>query len=345
MDRLSHAAFLYVCGPPRPPLAYSNERRGIILLAMKEAHPFEKSSLLEILLPPQRIVFIVNPRAGKRLDKRIQQYVDRHLNHRRFIYTIWLTEYAGHATELAANAVKEGYDIVAAVGGDGSVNEVACALVDTDVALAIVPGGTGNGLAAYLGYKRNPEAAIRQLNLAQVQIIDYGLLNNKVFVNIAGVGYDATVSKGMKKIQQRNFWTYFLEAVRTGLSYRPKIYTIQTDTETRQVSCLNIAVANGPIYGFNLQIAPNAIANDGQFQVVLLKDAPRWKYFAAVPDAFDGKLLDASFVEHFNTSSLTISSDDGQQHIHVDGEYQHIQGPLHFRIQERALKVLAPKTL
>jgi diacylglycerol kinase (ATP) len=308
---------------------------------MQNAHPVERSALLDVLLPQQRIVFIVNPRAGGQAQRHLHTHVDAHLNHRRFEHTIWQTKHPRHATELARQAVAEGFDIVVAVGGDGSVNEVASALVGTNTVLGILPGGTGNGLATHLGYKLNLAQAVRQLNTAEPWAIDYGTINGRFFLNIAGVGYDATVSAGMSKIQQRNFWSYFVQAVRTGVVYQPKPYVVEADGRIIESNCLNIAIANGPIYGFNFKIAPDAILDDGLFQVVLLKEAPRWQYFAAVPGAFQGKLLDAGFVEHFAARSLTIRGLD-QQQIHVDGEPLTTGPILNAEIVPKALRVLRP---
>ena len=154
---------------------------------MNDAHPYIKNDLLADLLRPRRMAFIVNPKAGTNLQRHIRESVDKHLNHRRFEYGFKFTERAGHARELALEAISEGYNIVTAVGGDGSINEVASALVDTDAILGIVPAGSGNGLAMHLGYGREVDEAVQKLNLATERTIDIGLLNGRPFVNLAGI--------------------------------------------------------------------------------------------------------------------------------------------------------------
>ena len=166
---------------------------------MQKSHPVIKNEFLDELFPPKRIVFIVNPKAGTNLQKHIGEAVEKHLNHKRFVYGIWPSEYPGHGFELAKKAVAEGYDIVVAVGGDGSVNEIAPALIGTHAALGIVPAGSGNGLAMHLGYGREITQAVKKLNTAENQLIDVGLLNGRPFFNVAGIGFDGFVSNLMKE--------------------------------------------------------------------------------------------------------------------------------------------------
>jgi len=157
---------------------------------MNTSHPYSKNPILAEILQPKRIVFIVNPKAGTNIQKKIRDSVEQNLNHQKFIYGIWHTERPGHAAELTKQAIAEGYEIVVAVGGDGSINEVASALIHTDVVLGVVPAGSGNGLAMHLGYGRLLDNAVKKINLAVPQYMDAGLLNGRPFFNLAGVGYD-----------------------------------------------------------------------------------------------------------------------------------------------------------
>ncbi len=309
---------------------------------MKETHPVIKNAFLEELMCPRRIAFIVNPKAGVNLQKRIRTSVEKNLNHRRFEYGIWHTEGPGHGAELALKALAEKYDIVVAVGGDGTVNEVASALINTPATLGIVPAGSGNGLATHLGYGRNLDQAVRKLNLAETQQIDCGMLNDKPFFNVAGIGFDGLVSNMMRKQGKRGLLPYFLKSVEAGLTYASRACTIELDDRTVTENCFVVAVANGPMYGYNVQIAPDARLDDGLFNVVVLKDAPRWQYFAALPATLNGHLYDESFVEHFQSSALTIRC-AGENFIHLDGEGMTITGDLHFKMKPRALSILVPR--
>ncbi|MFN0034903.1 MAG: diacylglycerol/lipid kinase family protein [Saprospiraceae bacterium] len=307
-------------------------------------HPVVKNELLAYLLRPQRIVFIVNPKAGTNLQKHIRESVDNHLNHKKFEYGIWLTEQEGHAAVLAQKALAEGYEIVVAVGGDGSINEVASALVGSEAILGIIPAGSGNGLAMHLGYGRDIDAAIKKLNTAETRTVDCGTMNGRSFVNIAGVGFDGLVSNLMKGSHWRGFLPYFLKSVEAGLSYLSRDCRIELDDQTLNLKCFAISIANGPMYGYNFQIAPDARMDDGFFEVVILKDAPRWQYFAAVPSMLNSKIYEAEFVEHFASRRVKISA-EGENHVHLDGEGMVVTGDLIFEMKPAVLKILVPKNI
>lgn len=308
---------------------------------MQASHPVVKNELLAYLLRPRRIVFIVNPKAGTNMQKHFRDSVDQHLNHKKFEYGIWETEQEGHAAVLAEKAIAEGYEIVVAVGGDGSINEVASALVGKEAILGIIPAGSGNGLAMHLGYGRDIDEAIKKLNTAEVRTIDCGAMNGRPFINIAGVGFDGLVSNLMKGSHWRGFLPYFLKSVEAGLSYTPRECRIELDDKVLNFKCFAISIANGPMYGYNFQIAPDARIDDGLFEVVILKDAPLWQYFAAVPSMLNSKIYDAEFVEHYASRRVIISA-EGQNHVHLDGEGMVVEGDLLFEMKPAALNVLVP---
>ena len=308
---------------------------------MQEAHPVIKNAFLADLLAPQRVVFIVNPKAGTNMQKCISESVDKYLNHRKFEYGIWFTERPGHATELVHRAIAEQYDVVIAVGGDGSINEIGAALMGTKVVMGIVPAGSGNGLAMHLGYGRKVDQAVQKLNSAVVQTIDCGTLNGRPFINLAGLGFDGLVSVRMKDSPWRGFIPYFLKSVEAGLTYVPRTCTIEMDDCTVTEKCFAISVANGPMYGYNFKIAPDALMDDGYFEVVILKEAPRWQYFAAVPAMLNDNIYNAEFVSHFTTKRVRITS-EGENFVHLDGEGLTINGPLVFEIKPKALRILVP---
>jgi diacylglycerol kinase (ATP) len=308
---------------------------------MQSAHPVIKNEFLDQLFQPKRMAFIVNPKAGTNLQKNIGNAVDKYLNHKRFVYGIWSSEYPGHGYELAKKAVEEGYDIVVAVGGDGSVNEIAPALIGTNVSLGIIPAGSGNGLAMHLGYGRELAKAVKKLNTAENQLIDVGVLNGRPFFNVAGIGFDGLVSNLMKASNWRGFVPYFLKSMEAGLTYTPLTCRIELDDRVLTEKCFVIAIANGPMYGYNMQIAPDAQLDDGFFEVVILKDAPVWQYLAAVPATFNGKIYDAAFVEHFTTRRVVISAEQ-PLHVHVDGEGMVLEEILRFEINPKAINILVP---
>lgn len=309
---------------------------------MQESHPVIKNEFLAGLLGPKRIAFIVNPKAGTNLQRHIHESVDKYLNHRKFEYGFRFTERAQHAKELALEAIADGYEIIVAVGGDGSINEVASALIDTEVILGIIPAGSGNGLAMHLGYGRDIDEAVKKINTAEVHRIDVGLMNGQPFINLAGIGFDGLVSNLMKGSNWRGFIPYFLKSVEAGLKYTPRECRIEIDDQVRTEKCFIISVANGPMWGYNFQIAPDALLDDGFFEVVLMKDAPKWQYFAVVPSTLNGKIYDAEFVEHFRARHVRIIA-EGKNYVHLDGEGLVHEGVLDFEIKPKALKILVPQ--
>lgn len=309
---------------------------------MQSSHPVIKNELLAYLLRPRRMLFIVNPKAGTNLQKHIRNSIDNHLNHKKFEYGIWLTREEGHASALARKAIEDGYEFVVAVGGDGSINEVASVLMGTQVKLGIIPAGSGNGLAMHLGYGRDIDEAIKKLNTAAEKTIDCGTLNGRPFINIAGVGFDGLVSNMMKGSHWRGFLPYFLKSVEAGLSYTSRECVILLDGVALERKCFAISIANGPMYGYNFQVAPDARLDDGVLEVVIMRDAPRWQYFAAIPSMLTNKIYEAGFVEHYRAKNIVIQS-EGENYVHLDGEGMVISDTLRFDIKPGALQILVPQ--
>jgi YegS/Rv2252/BmrU family lipid kinase len=308
---------------------------------MNKAQPAIKYIFEEALMKPFTVMFIVNPKAGLQSKKRIEESLKNYLNHRKFQYEIQYTDYPGHATHLVAQAHSQGFNGIVAVGGDGSVNEIASAILHTGMTLGILPAGSGNGLAMFLGYGRNLNTAISKLNTATVQLIDCGRLNGQTFVNMAGIGFDGIVSLHMRKSPLRGFIAYFLQTLKAGLTYQAQTVRIQLDDQTIEEKCFAITVANGPMYGYNMSIAPSAQVDDGFFEVVILKDVPRWQYFAAIPATMNGKIYDATFVSHYHSRKVRIET-GGTHYVHLDGEGLELQGPLEFDILPKILPILIP---
>jgi diacylglycerol kinase (ATP) len=311
---------------------------------MEVAHPFIKNEFLADLLKPKRICFIVNPKAGTNMQSRISECVKMYLNHQKFEYGIWFTEHSGHATDLAKKAIAEEYEIVVAVGGDGSINEVATALIGTEVILGIIPAGSGNGLAMHLGYGRNMDKAMKKLNKATEKVIDCGLLNGRPFFNVAGLGFDGMVSNLMKGTGKRGFFNYMLKSVEAGLKYTPKSHVIEIDGQVIEHKCFTISIANGPMYGYNFKIAPSAKLDDNALEIVVLKDAPRWQYFAYTPLMLNDKIYQAPFTEHFTGQKVIIRS-KGKNLVHLDGEGLELEGDLTFQVVPKALRILVPEVI
>ena len=168
------------------------------------------------------IVYIVNPISGTQRKRRVAELALELTDREVFEEPrVLQTEHAGHAEELARRAVEEGVNVVVAVGGDGTVNEVGRALVHTDTALAIVPCGSGNGLARHLDIPLAPKGAIEIINRAVIHTLDFGRINEHPFFCTCGIGFDAYVSQKFAEAGKRGFKTYVENTLFSGFSYKP----------------------------------------------------------------------------------------------------------------------------
>lgn len=219
----------------------------------------------------RRIIFIVNPISGTQGKKAILKWIDERLDRTLYEYEVVKTEYAGHATEIAANAVKEGIDIVVAIGGDGTINETARSLIHTNTALGIIPCGSGNGLARHLRIPMDPKAAIDILNENNQIQMDYGKINNIPFFCTCGVGFDAFVSLKFADSGKRGLLTYLENTLHESLTYQPETYEIENEEGTVRYKAFLIACGNASQYGNNAYITPQASLTDGLMDVTILE--------------------------------------------------------------------------
>lgn len=197
------------------------------------------------------------------------------MDHSQYSEEIVFTEYAGHAVELSQQAVNDGFDVVVAVGGDGTINEVSRALIGTDVAMAIVPFGSGNGLARCLHLSISKEKAIEQINHFNTLRMDTALVNDCPFLSIAGIGLDAQTAYDFSKDPKRGFITYAKYALSNYLHREPIKYKMCFDDHmTIECSPLLITFANSNQFGYNAVIAPKSSLADGLIDACILNRPP-----------------------------------------------------------------------
>lgn len=266
------------------------------------------------------IRFIVNPISGGSSKRAILNAVNELIDHKKYDCAIWPTRYAGHGAVLATMAAENGVNIVVAIGGDGTINEVARSLVHTRTTLGIVPCGSGNGLARHLQIPLEPRKALRMINEGKSVIIDYGLINGRPFFCTCGMGYDANVSYRFSSSSKRGLQTYF-ENIITGLThYKPEAYTIIDQAGQRTYKAFCVALANASQYGNNAYIAPYASLNDGQMDVTVIEPFPVTEAPAMAFRLFSGKFEDgASHIRMFRSQSVRIIREK-EGVIHCDGD-------------------------
>ena len=267
----------------------------------------------------KRITFIINPISGTQDKGDIPKLIDELMDKDRLQTEIVQTEYAGHAAVIAREKAAEGVDVVVAVGGDGTVNEVARSLIHTNTALGIVPCGSGNGLARHLSIPLDPRRSIAIINRCQIEAFDYGVINDLPFFCTCGMGFDAFISLKFAESGKRGPITYVENVLKEGLKYKPETYQIVDDNGTTRYKAFLIACANASQYGNNAYIAPGATMKDGLMDVIIMEpfnalDAPQ-----IAADLFMKTLGNNSKIKTFRAKSIHIHrSTPGA--IHYDGD-------------------------
>jgi len=288
----------------------------------------------------KRIIFIVNPISGTASKEHIPEQIAEVMDAERFDFEVRFTEYRGHAAEIAREAAKDGADVVVAVGGDGTVNEVARSLVHTDTALGIIPCGSGNGLARHLCIPLNVTKALELINTCQIEAFDYGVINGLPFFCTCGMGFDAFISLKFAEAGKRGPITYVENVLKEGLKYKPETYEIVDDTGTSRYKAFLIACANASQYGNNAYIAPGATMKDGEMDVIIMEpftalDAPQ-----IAADLFMKTLGNNSKIKTFRTRSLHIHRKEPGA-IHYDGDPIMTDKDIDVRIEHLGIKIVA----
>jgi len=256
---------------------------------------------------------------------------------------VHLTERGGHAREIALNAIALGISTVVAWGGDGTMNEVGTALAFTGVALALVPSGSGNGLARELGVPFDPEAALGAALTGPERTIDAGEIDGRLFFNVAGVGLDARVAHrfAVHGLEKRGFAQYMKLTMRELKAYEPDVLTVTTPASSVCKPWLLVAIANGRQYGNGAVIAPHARLDDGRLDVITINARSLIRASMELPFVFMGMIDRVAGVTMETAESVTIASPHPIVY-HLDGEP--IAGTLGLsaRVRPAALKIKVP---
>ncbi|MBI2220490.1 MAG: diacylglycerol kinase family lipid kinase [Acidobacteria bacterium] len=256
---------------------------------------------------------------------------------------IAVTSRAGHARELAEAFKRAGAPVVIVWGGDGTVNEAACALAHSGVPLAIVPSGSGNGLATELRFAVDPAAALEGALHGSDRRVDAGEMNGRLFVNIAGIGFDGHVAHQFQRLPKgrRGGLPYLMIGLRSVWRYRAARYTIDAGGERCDTEALIVAFANGCQYGNNAVIAPLACVDDGKLEMVVVKPWPAAANFVRLHHLFRRTAHRAPGVLTRTVEHARVTSDHPME-MHVDGEIVEPAREAVVRVLPRALTLRSP---
>ena len=287
----------------------------------------------------RKITFILNPKSGTHSKVEIPALIEQTLDKEVFETEICFTEYRGHAAEIAKRKACDGVDIVVAVGGDGTVNEVARSLIHTNTALAIIPCGSGNGLARHLCLPMDIKKAIGIINSCKIEAFDYGVINGMPFFCTCGMGFDAFISLKFAEAGKRGPITYVENVLKEGLKYKPETYEVSDDTGAMKYKAFLIACANASQYGNNAYIAPGATMKDGEMDVIIMEpftalDAPQ-----IAADLFMKTLGNNSKIKTFRTKTLHIKRKEPGA-IHYDGDPIMTDKDIDVHIEPQGIKIL-----
>ncbi len=288
----------------------------------------------------RKILFIINPISGTKSKASIPELIEKTLDKEKFDYSVTMTQYAAHACELTKEAVAEGMDAVIAVGGDGTVNEIARSLAGTSTSLGIIPCGSGNGFARHLGIPINAAKAIEFINTSEPISVDYGKINGIPFFCTCGIGFDALVSKKFAEGSHRGYVSYITQTLHEYLAYRPDIYEIEDENGTIKSKAFLIACGNAAQYGNDYYIAPHASMRDGLLNITILEPFHAVDVPVIVGQVLNNKADRNSHIKTFKSKSLRIRRQNPGT-AHYDGEPIELGTDILIEIVPAGLRVLS----
>lgn len=291
----------------------------------------------------QTIRFIINPISGKKHKDLLPRQIEEHLDHSRFDYEIFVSQYPGHASILAKDAVHQHVDILAVAGGDGSINEVGTPLIGTDMALAVIPCGSGNGLSRCLNLPLDPVKALEVINSDQRCKIDTVMVNDTPFISISGTGYDAKVAEDYSKDPRRGFETYFKYILRNYITMKEQPYTIVMPDQTLDVQAFFISFANSNQMGYDFPISPHASLWDGKVDLCIVQKPNPLELPIMGGFMIDGIMDKAPKVKIIQTPEATIIRPKADV-INLDGESVMMEKDLHIHVNPLSLNIICNET-
>ncbi len=289
-----------------------------------------------------KYLFVINPisGAGKNTAK-IIDHINEKFRNSSHTYSIELTKKAGDARLISEKASRENFDVVVAAGGDGTVNEAAGGLVNSNTALGIIPLGSGNGLARSHRISLNPRKSIELLLSPNIVKVDVGLANDKYFFGVCGMGFDAIIGKKFQDFGTRGPLPYFLIGLREFLKYKPEKLELYFNDNNLSIFPLLITISNTEQYGNGAIIAPNADPQDGIFEICVINPMSIFKLFFAMLKLFNRKITEIPEYSQHQARTVKIFAENDNGVLHTDGEPHPRSKVTEIKVLKNALKVCA----
>ncbi len=291
-----------------------------------------------------KCLFVVNARSGPRRNVDIAQLIREHCEREQTPFEIHPCERKEDLDGVIAHAERERYDVLFAVGGDGTVHEVAKRLIGKDVALGIVPTGSGNGFARHVGLPLALKASLETCGSGRIATIDTASVNGLPFLGVMGAGFDALIAHRFAESTKRGMRTYVRKGLFAFAEYRPGEYEIEIDGETFQRRAFVVAVANSSQYGNNARIAPLASLQDGLLDLVTVENVSIFSALPLLVRLFNGTIHRSGRAKVAHGKHIIIRREDAAP-AHLDGEPIMLPAVLDVRIVPSSLRVLVPSSV
>ncbi len=292
----------------------------------------------------KKMYVIINPISGNKSKKAIPEMLTSLLDAHIFDIHIFLTSFEGHATLIATEALQDKVSYVIAVGGDGTINEIAKVLVGTDTILGIIPSGSGNGLARDLHISMDFRSAIEIIKENNITNIDYGIANGHIFFCTCGVGFDAKVSEKVLNQVSRGKIMYVKSMLEVLMSYDPEQYIVESPDGSFADKAFLITCANASQYGNNGYIAPHANIQDGKMNIAILKPFPIIDAAKTALQLVSKNISNNSYLEEIVTNRVLIKREKAGL-MHLDGNAIYTGKDITVQIIHKGLRVLIPTSV
>jgi diacylglycerol kinase (ATP) len=292
-------------------------------------------------MPEQKkILFIINKFSGGGFSPSLEGRIIDASAAAQVECTIEFTKARGHATELAKKASVENlFHTVFAVGGDGTVNEVAQGLVGTQTIMGILPKGSGNGLARHLALPMDFKKSLSLIASSHIISMDTFLVNGMLSVNVSGVGFDGHVASQFGKNGKRGFIGYSKLVIKEFLSFKEFSVDVELDGKKYLKEAFIVALANSSQFGNNARVAPQASVCDELIDVCFVKKVPLHRAVDFGYQMFSGQLNKSAFVEIVQAKEIRLEFKEPIA-FHIDGEAQPAAQVINVKMQPASLRML-----
>lgn len=294
----------------------------------------------------KKIHFILNPISGRGKNKLNKKLVRGIFPKQEYDLVLKTSKQKKEAKTLATESVKEGVDVIVACGGDGTINEVATALVDTPIELGILRFGSGNGLASNLNIPKKLKHALLVIKHQHTTKIDVGVINHYYFFSNTSIGFGAELIHHYSKTTRRQFGSYFLAFLNAFVKRRgASEVSISFDNQSETITPFILFISNSNEMGYNISLTPEASLKDGKLDLVYIKDVSLWKKIALARLMLLKQLTSSQLAHYHTTQALEISSIATSSFlVQIDGESRRLNATtLTVAVKPKALSVIVPK--